>query len=361
MDRENYEKERFQTFYQHLENKRDIYYLCFSTGLLHWAIACLKLIPDEVNVVILCANLDVYERRWMEENINRPVHFIEERLIVDGYFDINFVWECLFSTNEYNFGWIDVDCFIFNTGLLTEMSKISESTAINCIMVDVVGTKYKLRTPFLFINTTVLDSLRQSGQTVTPRSYFLRSSSKEVNHLDGCEQLSGKQWHILDRMFEKDDKGNKIYPTQAIQRTGVTIEILDTLVMYQFTAEYCGYQTNRTRKLIHNLADPAHNEVIHIGGASHYKFTGHSKHEFTSVEKARQDRYHFIHTLMIDYLLMEQSKSVLPKTYNVLQRMLHAAMAKHAIPKEDIRRTATAHLMSQGLTEYSVNRLLGAF
>ena len=90
----------FGRFYEGLDDKRDIFYMAFSSNLLHWVKLTTSFIPDRVNLVLVGWDLSADEIEWVKANVNRPFHHIP--LAIDD----KTVWEFLFEFNRYNFGWV---------------------------------------------------------------------------------------------------------------------------------------------------------------------------------------------------------------------------------------------------------------
>ena len=52
-------------FYNSLVDKKNIFYIYFTSDLLYWLDKSLELIPDSVNVVLIGAGLDDNEQVWV--------------------------------------------------------------------------------------------------------------------------------------------------------------------------------------------------------------------------------------------------------------------------------------------------------
>src|SRR5271165_7100103 len=92
---------KFLSFYEQLPDKRNIFYVFFSSALLHWVKTILAFIPDRVNIVLIGSQLKQGELEWLRTAQNRPFHHIPMRV------DDKTVWEFLFEVNRHNFGWLD--------------------------------------------------------------------------------------------------------------------------------------------------------------------------------------------------------------------------------------------------------------
>ena len=112
--------QKLNNFYDSLGNKTNIFYMFFTSGLLFWAAKSLSLIPHHVNLVLICAGLDKEEIQWVKKNVKRSVFFI------DLFFNDGRIWDLLFNVNKENFGWIDIDCFVFNPNIFYRISQIKK-------------------------------------------------------------------------------------------------------------------------------------------------------------------------------------------------------------------------------------------
>ncbi len=164
--REREHRLAFKRFYEELPDKEHVFYIFFSSRLLHWLVKTLEFVPGTTNVVLIGSDLNAEEVQWIEGNIDRPFHHIRLRV------DDTSVWEWLFETNQRNFGWLDVDCFVLNPELFGEMADIESDVAINCCWSNRDrddGTT--LCTFLLFINRSVLGEIREKVATISPRAY----------------------------------------------------------------------------------------------------------------------------------------------------------------------------------------------
>ena len=117
----------FISAYQSLENKKDIFYMYFTTKLLHYALESTQFVPENVNLVVITGGMEQEEIDLIHRKINIPTIHLGRRYN-DGH-----IWEMLFNVNEHNFGWMDVDCFASNPGLFSDLVKIDDHTAINTV------------------------------------------------------------------------------------------------------------------------------------------------------------------------------------------------------------------------------------
>jgi hypothetical protein len=120
-------------FYEDLADKRGLFYLFVSSGLLHGARKALQFIPEEVNLAVIGSSLTPGELRWLRDNVARPIHHIE--LPVDD----ETVWDFLFRANRHDFGWVDSDCFVLNPALFDNLAAIGPEVAVRCTWTHRLG------------------------------------------------------------------------------------------------------------------------------------------------------------------------------------------------------------------------------
>lgn len=150
--------QQFNKYYKSLSNKKDIFYIYFTSGMLMFLAEALCYLPSCSNIVLLASDLEEDE-----------VEYIKRKCLCEFYYfgnhnmDDREVWHILFEVNQNHFGWIDVDCFVNNNQALNTISKISFDTAINGYSSILAWENvYVLRTYFIFINIDIAKNLQVS-------------------------------------------------------------------------------------------------------------------------------------------------------------------------------------------------------
>lgn len=254
---------------------RDPFYMFFTQGLLHWVRAAERLVPTEVDLVLIGSALPPEEEEWLRANIGRPLHVI--RLGVDD----NTVWDFLFDCNQGNFGYLDIDCFVLNPELFTEMAAIGPDVAVNGIWTyDADGGRPIACTHFAFINAGVIEEMRRRDAYLSPANYDWEGATISLLHpRDYCRVPTARQREQLLKVLPRDDRGRPTPPGDS--------PFFDTLVAYQVAAYGAGFRTARVRRLQHRTQatlDPdaptwqqdVSDEVVHVGGVSYYQRWFHS-------------------------------------------------------------------------------------
>lgn len=348
----------FHDFYESLAEKKDIYYMFFSTGLLQWVRKALQFIPPDMNVVLIGAGLVPAEKEWVSSQARRPAVYLER-----SYTD-HTIWDFLFRVNRTHFGWIDIDCFVFNPQVLTDLTRVGDAVLsaawtyrIDSEAIDKRGHKLQpeiANTYLLYVNMEAVNALRQHTD-ISPRPYLLSRSNEAVMHSRHRSLLDKSHEQLLQNLFQLPSFPPDIepYPVESAIHSGVETRFIDTLVLFQLLAYYEGY---RIQKLPVNRKD--NRAVYHFGGASYYKNYIDPRYSFVSegkhVQTAKYER-----ALLMDYLLVSQGED-LPPPYQGMKRMLHAYLQHAAIKAAEAEAKLTDILRRSRLGEKEIELLLTA-
>ena len=339
----------FGEFYAQLTDRRDIFYMFFAEGLLHWVVNAVRHIPEDVNLVLVGSALPPDEQQFIRENLNRPFHNI--RLGVDD----NTTWEFLFDTNRHNFGYIDIDCFVLEPKVLADMAQIENTTAVNVAWAyDATPELAVGCTHFVFVNAAVVEAMRSRGLYVSPTNYEWEGSRLPYLHnRTYCRIPTSRQRRQLLSVLPPDDYGRPIPPGDS--------DFFDTLVAYQVAAAAAGYRIHRVRHLEHRTQatlagehggrrpwqQDMTDELVHIGGVSYYWKLFHMP-EFRKLY------------LAAEYVLLANCADRLPPYYAERLGMLESELGHLGIAPASATRIIEHHLASdRGLSGPVVDRLLG--
>jgi hypothetical protein len=289
----------FQRFYHSLSNKKDIFYLFFSNGLLHWALKSLEFVPESVNLVLIGSSLTLEEKN-IAEATGRPFHNIE----LDA--DDKTVWDFLFATNEYSFGWLDSDCFVLNSEIFSELADINPDAAINYTWYHELDStitthkeaKYIGRTHLMFVNVPLIRSMQKMGVDVSACTYNYEGSRVGRTYLRAeyakSRSLRERERALLSTVLNVNDAGLPVYPLPGFQ-------FFDTTFVYQLLAISLGYRLNPTRKIRNGCTS----ELLHIGGVSYYR-------RWKKDDRLIQS---YKHALLLNILALEETSAPVSKAY----------------------------------------------
>ncbi|MDR2933002.1 MAG: hypothetical protein LBV27_07830 [Oscillospiraceae bacterium] len=323
---------KFRAF-RALHKSENPFYVFFTTELLFWAVKSLSFVPDDVNVILIGAGLTDEEKRFLDTRVNRPLFLIDE------YCDDNDAWKLIFDGSESDFGWMDIDCFVFNPGLFYEMTRMDGETAINCAF-SCRGTGNPdivfLNSYFLFVNADVRDKLTALGYPLSPRTYIYSEKDKVIHtHSDILTQTHK---NVVGHYF-----ADGVYPGT------VEIDFFDTMLLYQLIARHHGYRLALVRD--QNPDNYFSNDVIHIGGSSNFS----KPHAAVFDLGPMKDHAHY---LMIAYNILSQSVSQLPAHYTLKRKQLRYELFKMGVQEDKIADYLMTYMRAQNLSEETIERLL---
>nr|WP_154958144.1 hypothetical protein [Paenibacillus xylanexedens] len=330
----------FQKFYEGLRNKQKIIYMFFTSGMLHWMIKALDYVPTHVNMVLIGSGLKEDELKWLQQNIQRPFHHITR--IVDD----KTVWEFLFETNEYHFGWLDIDCFVFNPSLFEEITELEDNIYANCIWNWSEKSKTDVRvgcTYFLFLNIHAIRAVKNKIE-VSPCTYDYEGTI--IGRKYGFGQRSkiptNQQIRALRQVLHVDSKNRPIPPWQ---------KYFETLVIYQLLAQLQGYRLNliRTFNGMPDADNYFSDEVIHVGNSTTYK-------DSVAWESFNTKDYEL--RLCLDWSIHNQSMSNLPNIYKLQQRSLAFELNKIGSSTKRVSTVIENFALERGISMGSIKQLV---
>jgi hypothetical protein len=325
--------EELRTFYRGLADKKDIYYMFFSEGLLHWAVKALSYVPENVNIVLLGTGLPEAEAEWIARNVSRPFHNIRLRI------DDQIAWEFLFEVNQQSFGWLDTDCLVLNGDLFGELAALDPATSLNCAWSWDSGFGFPLgNTFFMFINERAVALLRKQGPWASPSSYHYWW---ENLHVPGrrcySRRPTGAQIKRLRGILPAGDSGRPATPSG--------MPYFDTTVMYQILARSYGLGIGRVRELEgfghlrgRPVQDESSNELLHIGGVS----KADALDELSGFFNSTGVRLLY---LVAEYIMLDGVADQLPPYYADRLAQVVAALARNGLTPEAAEDLVRQHLM----------------
>ena len=327
----------FQLFYDRLADRRDIVYLFFTGGLLHWVDRCLSWVPEDVNLVLLGAALAPEEKHWVETSSGRPFHHI--RLPADD----KTVWEFLFETNRRNFGWLDIDCFVLNSGLFREVAAVGEETSANCVWTFPSRTGLDVvRTYFIFLNVEAVKEVRER-YGVSPCTYAYSEGRKGRTAPYGRNRLLTPE--VVERIatvLPPDSRGRR--PPFLTER-----DYYDTLQVYQLLARSLGYRVHKVRSLTSRSSD----EIVHVGKVSYYNWGWEHR-------RLPENREIFASIAQADFAILGQACERLPAAYRERWREMARELPTLGIPtdRRAVREGVVRSLARVGMGREAAARLM---
>ncbi|SES27223.1 hypothetical protein SAMN05216188_12950 [Lentzea xinjiangensis] len=338
----------FAQFYRGLADHRDVFYMFFTGGLLHWVVSAIRHVPADVNLVLLGSDLPEEDETWLRRNVNRPLHVV--RLGIDD----NTMWEFLFEVNEHNFGWIDIDCFVLKPKLFADMTRLEDGVAVNGVWTYEAAPSVPIScTHFAFLDVGVIRELRRAQQPISPTNYDYRGMNVFLHPRTNCRILTGPQQSRLLRVLPPDEHGRPLPPGDG--------PFFDTLVAYQIDAAAAGYRTHAVRPLAHRSEASLQveegadrlwqqdmtDEVVHVGGVSYYQRYFHGV-DLRAMYAAAE------------HMLLSRLVDRLPRTYSMMLAGRRADLEHLGVRSEDAENLILRHLVvDRGISPESAARVIG--
>jgi len=322
----------FRDFYERLPDKRNVFYMFFTGGLLHWVAKASGFVPDDVNLVLFGSALPRDEQEWVRDTLGRPFFHLGPRI------NDKIAWTFLFDTNEQNFGWLDIDCLVLASQLFEEMPRIADRDCVNGAWWYDTGFGFQLSaTYFQFFNAGVLRELRAAGMGATPNCYAYRPVSCPVpGQRFYSEPLTRRFRRQLLKVVPADEAGQPRAPA------GDTY--FDTTVMPQLMARSLGFGAGHVRDLgrrawnrpgLEEISD----ELIHIGAVSYSSVLSESYQPIESPGIAL--RY-----LLADYVALGATGQF-PEGYAGRRELIIGELAKSGLTPAAAEEAARRHLTEE--------------
>lgn len=333
----------FERFTSALDWQGRILFVFFTSGLLHFLSKNLEFVPPNQPVALIGAALSEPEREWIRRNIPRPFHHIDE------YVDDRVVWELLFATARGDFGWLDIDCFVQNPRIFTELFDFDPTVAVNCVWsYRTQGNHRMLCTHLVAVQHAVMMRVHTAVR-VSPSVYSFEPMLRFPAYRHGYTRPPTRsQVQLITRLLPVNDDGRPIYPS-GIPEKG-QLPFFDTLIMYQLCAEALGYELRAIRSLqgTNTLEQHFSSEILHVNGVSYY----HTWKHF-SLRKFRH--YHRL-LLQFDYLLLRSQLERLPAGYGARLERMARELVELQVPLEDLGREVRELFLERGVSDQVLDR-----
>jgi hypothetical protein len=326
----------FQRFHASLPESRNVVYMFFTSGLLHWLHRALKFVPSEVNLVLLGSALSAEEIAWIRSRHQQPFHVIEKR--VDDITVLDFI----LRTTRHHFGWLHIDCFVLNPEIFPEMTELDADVVANCIWTHPgAGGLETLHSAFVFLNYDAIMALRRARVEVSasPYSYGGSTVGRTITDRKLYSRVpSSAQIRLLRRVLAPDPTGVPFYSQEG--------GYFQLLVMFQLLAQALGYRLHQVRTLVRDgSGSAAHysNEIIHVNGVATYQRTPESARTTGNLT--------YFMLLQADYAMLSLMGEVLPDAYTRRKQELERELQRLGVSPAQTRRNLFGFLLTRGISE----------
>ncbi len=342
----------FRAFYQALPDKRDIFYMFFlGGGLLHWVAKAASYVPADVNLVLIGSAVPEPERDWVRAVTGRPFFHLD--LPVDD----KTMWKFLLHHNEFNFGWLDIDCLVLKSELFAEMRAIAPDTSVNgCWWYD-SGFGFPLAaTYFQFVNIEAERALRADGLRVDPTLYSYRPFNILVPGARYYTRVLPRRFRQrLSLIVPTDDRGRPYLPGPTHPDAG-NVLYYDTTVVHQMLARTIGFLGSQVRRLRRRglggtggAYEELSDELVHIGGVSY-------GNRVSQVSSATETKLRY---LLADHVALLDAGDRLPDAYVERQHSVTARLRGYGLDPRAATEAARRHLIDErGLSENAAEAVL---
>ena len=332
--------ERFRAFSGGLarSDDREPFFMFFTSGLLPWMARAVSFVPDDVNLVLLGSCLTLDEQQWIRRHVDRPLHHVELKI------DDKTALEFLLATQEHDFGWVDVDCFVLNPELFSEMARIDDDVAINCAWSFTGGDGRDVILTYLtFFNTAVFRAVQERVPvSCSTYSYEICRGGRTTPY-GFCKIPTRRLTELLRQELPAGDGGRPAYISQP--------DFYDTLQVYQIVAQSLGYRIAKVREL--NSSDRLYSEeLVHVGKVSYFK-------KWKDHEEPR-DRMVYALLSQAEYVLLSHVPD-LPDQYAQRRDEIATELRRLGLPTDlgALRAAVGQALATRGAPPSALGRILG--
>jgi len=262
-------------------------------------------VPADVNLVIITAGVDQDEKDIIEKYIGREVIYLE-----NVYPDMS-IWEILFRYNKYSFGWLDVDCFVFDSSLFKDLSDLNDGVGVNTVWAGRFS-RYQIEdwlgnTFFAFYNKRAMNEIFDKYGFISPR--IARFPDKDLNYLDKeCYvDISEEQIELLKDKFPLFKENERGY--------------FDTTHLYQIYILMNGMKIGRVRN-VDSLKEYYFNGALHLGGCNRIHVYRLDNPKTNMV---------FKFNMRFSYLLLKKYLPILPEYYREIYKVFTKTLKDNGI------------------------------
>jgi hypothetical protein len=156
----HYHKSRFMDFqFKNRDKLNKHFYIIVLPGTLHLINICLPLIPETVHVFLITNGTEKWENEYLKKEFN---NFPQFNLLCFPGSSHNHgrVLNHLLKNNEYNFGIIDYDLFLFERDIFNRLEFLDNECVIGAFEIrnDKIGIVFPT-THFMFFNIKLLQTI----------------------------------------------------------------------------------------------------------------------------------------------------------------------------------------------------------
>lgn len=352
---ERAELERLQRFYRDLERGDRAFYMFFSGGLLHWALAAQRTVPREVPLVLLTTGLSAEEQQAARRATGRPLHNIDLQV------DDASVLDLLSETVDTGFGWMHIDCFVLDPRLFAEIADEGYRDAVRCVWTTgSIGPTPIAHSAFAFFEVEPIRALRAAGlrASLKPHQWDTGAIGRYVDSRPAFDRVpTARELAAVRHLLPGDADEPPPYPEG--------FRLYTLLSWYQLLAHAHGYVTRPIREYSRTggaSSGQFSRDIVHINGVATYRRVWREWKEYLASGADPGDRVpplvHFYPQLLqIDLLLLRAALPALPPSYGRLYEELCSELAAIGLEVEGLEQRLGAFLERLGVDPRFLGRL----
>ncbi len=155
-----FNSQRFQEFQNlHQERLGNHFYVIVMPNILPYLALCLNLIPKNINLFLILNGTDKWEDTFLKD-FYKNIPFFKLHLLPHSSLSHGRLLNLLLTHNQYNFGIIDHDLYIFNKDIFNQLKFKSDEFIIGIYKITNTLSQHTFPTThFLFFNVRIIKNI----------------------------------------------------------------------------------------------------------------------------------------------------------------------------------------------------------
>ena len=254
---------RFQEFQNfHQDKLGNHFYIIVMPNILPYLVPCLKLIPKHINLFLILNGADQWEENFLKNSYD-DLPIFKLNLLPSSSLSHGRLLNLLLTHNQYNFGIIDHDLYIFNKDIFNQLHFKSDEFIIGIYkLTNTISQLIFPTTHFLFFNLIPIKNIMLKYKIGAQKYRIIPSHLKNklailnlgyhnflkgyLNYFDTLnlimamafyEKLSAKIFE-LDHFIDVYHLGGTSHGPDNLYRTYRTLKFLEMASNYLLREEY---------------------------------------------------------------------------------------------------------------------------
>jgi hypothetical protein len=306
----------------------------------------MEFVPDETNIVIIGTAMTQEEQAWIRENIKRP--FFHAELEIDH----NSAWEFLFETNQNNFGWLEIGCFVNNSTLFGELAKIEDDVAFNCVYTHTERHRRTFMEFLLFVNIRAIRAVQAKKIKVSPSRHSYDGKVRR-EHCHAYHRVPRGRDRTLLRNILREEAGAAAKGLRGQIGSQKVFELYFFIGhLFYLYAQPLGFRIKRVR----HLTAPTHVNYYNFFSDEVIMPLHISRYEVVYPENGPKFKTDFDITLQAEYMVLRSMVSKLPPAYAKRLWDLEVKILGRGLPLWDAGKNIIEYLENFGVSRLVFDR-----